>query len=102
MNLHVEAWTVPRDLTSSDEDWLQANARWEIDSADVPMSEQDVRNGGRTTDSTDRQVRLSDRVEHLSALFVNPCLECATHTAHVADRKYLHFPCALLPGLAWV
>ena len=70
-----------------DEDRLQANARREIDGADVPVSEQVIGDGWRTTDAIDRQIRHSDRVEHLSASFIDPCLECATHTVHVVSTR---------------
>ena len=70
-----------------DEDRLQANTRREIDSADVPMSEQIVCDRRRTADPIDRQVRLPDRVENLSAAPINPYLECTTHSGHVVATR---------------
>ena len=76
-----------------DEDRLQANARREIDGANVPIAEQVVRHGRRAAHPIDRQIRLPDRVENLTASFVYPCLECATHSGHVVascERPQFH------------
>ena len=76
-----------------DEDRLQAYARREIDGANVPIAEQVVRHGRRAAHPIDRQIWLPDRVENLTASFVYPCLECATHSGHVVascERPQFH------------